>query len=93
MSSHYSARIIENGNARQAECYAYTPVDAMRYLLRHAHISVDATVQLATSFWKGDIYVSAIYTYCYTSEPDMECGKSWQIVGVDYVRHFIVESE
>lgn len=93
MSTHYSARIIENGEARQAQCYAHEPADAMRYLLRHAHISKDATVQLACSFWEGDTYVSAIYTYCHMPELDGECGSAWHIAGVDYVRHFIVEAE
>ena len=93
MSKHYSARIIENGKARQTDCYAYKPADALQYLLRHAHISEDATVQLATAFWKGDTYVSAIYTYCHIPELDEECGSAWHIVGVDYVRHFVAEPE
>lgn len=89
MSTHYSARIIENDTVTQAQCYADKPADAMRYL----NLSKDATVQLACSYWEGDTYVSAIYTYCYMPELDEEGGSAWEIVGADYVRHFVVEVE
>ena len=88
MSMQYSARIIENGKARQVDCCGYTPGGAMLYLLQHAHIRKGATVQLGSAFWAGNTYVSDVYTYRHMPELDKEWGSAWHIVGTDYVRHF-----
>lgn len=93
MSINYSARIIENGKARQVDCCGYKPADALLYLLQHAHIRKGATVQLGYAFWVGDTYVSDVYTYRHTPELDKEWGSAWHIVGTDYVRHFFAKPE
>lgn len=93
MSTNYSARIIENGKARQVDCCGYKPADALLYLLLHAHIRKGATVQLGSAHWVGDTYVSDVYTYHHRPDLDKEGGSAWHIVGTDYVRHFNAKPE
>ena len=50
MSLLYSARIIENGKARQAECSGYTPGDALLSLVQIAHVRKGAIVHLGRAF-------------------------------------------
>lgn len=73
MSAYYSARIIENGKARQVDCCGYKPADALLYLLQHAHIRKGATVQLGYAFWVGD-------THQHMPELDKAGGSAWHIV-------------
>ena len=93
MATNYSARIIENGKARQVDCCGYKPADAMLYLLLRAHIRKGATVQLGSSFWSGGTYVSEVYTYRHIPELDKESGSAWRIVGTPYVRYFTAKPE
>lgn len=57
MRMQYSARIIENGKARYAECSGYTPRAALLRLVQLKHIRKGATVHLGSATWEGDRYV------------------------------------
>lgn len=49
---HYSAKIIENGKARYAECSGYTPGDALLKLVMSKHIRKGAIVHLGSAMWE-----------------------------------------
>lgn len=72
MCMQYSARIIENGKARYAECHGYTPGDARLRLVQLRHICKGATVHLGSAMWEGDTYVCATTTYRHMPERDNE---------------------
>ena len=82
---HYSAKIIENGKARYAECSGYTPGDALIKLVMSKHIRKGAIVHLGSAMWEGDTYVSGTTTYRHMPERDMDFASAWELVGSDLV--------
>ena len=52
MCMQYSARIIENGKARYADCSGYTPGDALLRLVQLRHIRKGAIVHLGSAMWE-----------------------------------------
>ena len=77
----YSARIIENGKTRRAECYGRTPADALRCLVMAAHIRKGATVKLGCACWEGDSFVSHVYEYHHMLEHDLDFASAWELEG------------
>ena len=90
---HYSAKIIENGKARYAECSGYAPEDALLKLVMSKHIRKGATVHLGSAMWEGDTYVSGTTTYRHMPELDTELSSAWELVGSDLVQHLTANHE
>lgn len=83
----YSARIIENGKARYAECSGCTPGDALLQLVQLSHIHKDAIVHLGSAMWEGDTYVCGTTTYRHMPERDTARYSAWQLVGTDHIEY------
>lgn len=90
---HYSAKIIENGEARYAECSGYTPWDALLKLVQLSHIRKGATVHLGSAMWEGDTYVCGTATYRHIPERDMDFDSAWELVGSDLVQYLTAKPE
>ena len=90
---HYSARIIENGKARYAECSGYTPGDALLKLVQLRHIRKGATVHLGSAMWEGDTYVCSTTTYRHMPELDTELFSVWVLVGSDLLEYLTAKPE
>lgn len=90
---HYSAKIIENGKARYAECSGYTPEDALIKLVTSRHIRKGAIVHLGSAMWVGDTYVSGTTTYRHTPERDMDFASAWELVGSDLCQYLTANPE
>lgn len=90
---HYSAKIIENGEARYAECSGYTPDDALLQLVQLNHIRKGAIVHLGSAMWEGDTYVSGTTTYRHISERDTDLASAWELVGSDLVQYITAKPE
>ena len=82
---HYTAKIIENGNARYAECSEYTPGGALLKLVQLNHFCKGATVHLGSAMWLGATYVSGTTTYRHMPERDTGRYSAWELVGSDLV--------
>ena len=80
---HYSAKIIENGKVRYAECSGYSPADALIKLVSSRHIRKGAIVHLGSAMWEGDTYVSGTATYRHMPERDTDFASAWELVGSD----------
>lgn len=93
MCMNYSAKIIENGEARYAECSGYTPGDALLQLVQLNHICKGATVHLGSVMWAGDTYVSGTTTYRHMPERDTELVSAWGMVGSDLVQYITAKPE
>jgi hypothetical protein len=93
MCMRYSARIIENGKARHADCSGYTPGDALLRLVQLKHIRKGATVHLGSAMWVGDTYVSGTTTYRHMPERDTERYSTWELVGSDLVQYLTAKPE
>ena len=93
MCMQYSARIIENGKARYAECSGCTPGDALLQLVQLKHIRKGATIHLGSAMWDGDTYVSGTTTYRHMSERDKERYSSWELVGSELVQYLTAKPE
>lgn len=89
----YSARIIENGKVRYAECHGCTPGDALLRLGQLKHIRKGATVHLGSATWEGDRYVCATTTYRHMPERDGEWYSAWELVGSGLVQYFTAKLE
>lgn len=87
MCMHYSAKIIENGEARYADCSGYTPGDALLQLVLLKHIRKGATVHLGSAMWAGDTYVCGTTTYRHMPERDNGRYSAWEVVGTDHVEY------
>lgn len=90
---HYSAKIIENGKARYAECSGYTPGDALLQLVQLRHIRKGATVHLGSAMWEGGTYVCGTTTYRHMPECDTDFASAWELVGADLVQHITAKPE
>ena len=89
MNKLYSARIIENGKARYADCCGYTPGDALIYLVNVHNVRKGATVSLGSAGWEGDKYVATTVTYQHMPEKDEGYFSAWAIDGsarIEYLR-------
>lgn len=93
MSMCYSAKIIENGEARYAECSGYTPGDALLKLVQLRHIRKGATVHLGSAMWYGDTYVCGTTTYRHMPERDTGRYSTWELVGSDLVQYLTAKPE
>lgn len=93
MCMHYSAKIIENGEARYAECSGYTPWDALLKLVKLRHIRKGATVYLGSAMWEGDTYVCGTTAYRHIPERDTELVSAWELVGADLVQYLTAKPE
>ena len=93
MCMHYSAKIIENGKVRYADCSGYTPGDALLKLMQLKHIRKGAIVHLGSAMWDGDTYVSGITTYSHMPERDTEQYSAWELVGSDLVQYLTAKPE
>lgn len=93
MTMNYSARIIENGKARYAECSGYTPGDALLQLVQLRQIRKGATVHLGSAMWEGDRYVCSTTTYRHMPERDKELGSAWELVGSGFVQYLTARPE
>lgn len=93
MCMHYSARIIENGKVRYAECSSYTPGDALLKLVQIRHICKGATVHLGSAMWEGDTYVSGTTTYRHVPELDKDRYSAWELVGSGLVQYLTAKPE
>lgn len=89
----YSAKIIDNGKVRYAECSGHTPWDALIQLVQLKHIRKGATVHLGSAVWEGDMYVCDTTTYRHMPERDTELVSVWELVGSDIVRYLSVKPE
>lgn len=81
MGINYSALIIENGKARQAECSGRTPADALLCLVMAGHIRKGATVKLGCAYWEGDNFISHVYEYHHMLEHDLDFSSAWVLEG------------
>lgn len=90
---HYSAKIIENGKARFAECSGFTPGDALLHLVKLKRIRKGAIVHLGSAMWDGDTYVCGTTTYCHMPDRDTELVSAWQLVGSDLVQYLTAKPE
>lgn len=90
---HYSAKIIENGKARYAECSGYTPGDALIQLVPLRHIRKGAIVYLGSAMWDGDTYVCGTVAYRHIPERDTDFDSAWELVGSDLVQYITVKPE
>ena len=93
MCMHYSARIIESGKARYADCSGYTPGDALLQLVLLKHIRKGAIVHLGSAMWDGDKYVSGTTTYRHMPERDKDRYSAWELVGSDLVQYLTANPE
>lgn len=93
MSMCYSARIIENGKVRFADCSGYTPGDALLKLTQLRHIRKGATIYLGCAMWVGDTYVSSTTTYQHMPERDTDFASAWELVGSGLVQHITAKPE
>ena len=93
MGINYSARIIENGKARQAECGGRTPGDALFCLVTASHIRKGATIKLGCAYWEGDRFVSRVYEYRHMPERDLEHTSAWGLVGSDLLQYVTAKPE
>ena len=93
MCMRYSARIIENGKVRYAECSGYTPGDALIQLVLLKHIRKGAIVHLGSAMWEGDTYISGTTTYRHVPERDKDRYSAWELVGSDLVRYLTAKPE
>lgn len=93
MCMHYSARIIENGKARYADCSGYTPGDALLQLVHLKHIRKGAIVHLGSAMWEGDTYVSGTTTYRHMPERDTGRYSTWELVGSGLVQYLTAKPE
>ena len=89
----YSARIIENGKARYADCSGYMPGDALLQLVQLRHIRKGATVHLGSAMWEGDTYVCGTTTYRHMPERDNERHSAWELVGSGFVQYITAKPE
>lgn len=89
----YSAKIIENGKARYAECSGYTPGDALLQLVPLRHIRKGAIVHLGSAMWEGDTYVCGTTTYRHIPERDTDFSSAWELVGSDLVQYLTAKPE
>lgn len=87
MCMHYSAKIIENGEARYAECSGFTPWDALLKLVQLRRIRKGATVYLGSAMWEGDTYVCGTVAYRRIPERDTDFASAWELVGSDLVQY------
>ena len=90
---HYSAKIIENGKARYAECSGYTPGDALLQLVPLRHIRKGAIVHLGCAMWEGDRYICGTTTYRHIPERDTDFSSAWELVGSDFVQYLTAKPE
>lgn len=90
---HYSAKIIENGKARYAECSGCTPGDALLQLVKQRHIRKGAIVHLGSAMWDGDTYVSGTTTYRHMPERDKDRYSAWELVGSGLVQYLTAKPE
>lgn len=86
---NYIARIIENGNARQAKCSGRTPGDALFWLVKAAHIRKGAAIKLGCAYWEGDRFVQHVYEYRHTPEH----ASAWELAGTDRVQYVSAKPE
>ena len=93
MSMYYSARIIENGKARLADCSGCTPGDALLKLVQLRHVRKGATVYLGSAMWEGDTYVSGTTVYRHIPERDTGFASAWEQVGLDIVQYITAKPE
>lgn len=93
MCMHYSAKIIENGKVRYAECSGYTPGDALLQLVQLRHIRNGAIVHLGSAMWEVDTYVSGTTTYRHMPERDTDFASAWDLVGSDLVQYLTAKPE
>lgn len=93
MYMDYSARIIENGKVRYADCSGYTPWDALLQLVQLSHIRKGATVHLGSTMWEDDTYVCGTTTYRHMPERDKELGSAWELVGADLIQYLAAKPE
>ena len=93
MCMQYSAKIIEKGKARYADCSGYTPGDALLQLLRLRHIHKGAIVHLGSVMWEGDTYVCGTTTYRHIPERDTDFASAWELVGSDLVQYITAKPE
>lgn len=93
MCMNYSAKIIENGKARYAECSGYTPGDALLQLVLLRHIRAGATVHLGSVMWEGDTYVSGTVAYRHIPGRDTDFASAWELVGSDLVQYITAKPE
>lgn len=93
MIMSYSARIIENGKARQAECSGRTPADALLCLVMAAHIRKGATIKLGCAFWEGDRFVSHVYKYRHMPERDLDVASAWELEGSGMKQYITAKPE
>lgn len=90
---HYSAKIIENGKVRYAECSGCTPGDALLKLVQLRHIRKGAIVHLGRAVWEGDTYVCGTTTYRHMPERDTDFASAWELVGSDLVQYLTANPE
>lgn len=90
---NYSAKIIENGKARYADCSGYTPEDALLQLVQLKRIRKGAIVHLGCAMWEGDTYVSGTVTYRHMPERDTGQYSTWELAGSDLVQHIAAKPE
>nr|DAL01280.1 MAG TPA: hypothetical protein [Caudoviricetes sp.] len=93
MTRNYSARIIENGKVRQAECIGSTPEGALLGLVMAVHIRKGAIIKLGCAYWLGDNFVRHVYEYHHIPERDLFHASAWELVGSDYVRYIPAKPE
>lgn len=93
MCMNYSAKIIENGKVRYAECSGYTPEDALLQLVQLKHIRKGAIVHLGSAMWEGDTYVCGTTTYRHMPDHDTELVSAWGLVGSDLVQYLTAKPE
>lgn len=93
MCMQYSARIIENGKARYADCSGYTPWDALLQLVLSKRIRKGAIVHLGSAMWEGDTYVCGTTTYRRMPERDTDRASAWELVGSDLVQYITYKPE
>lgn len=89
----YSAKIIENGKARYAECSGYAPGDALLQLVSLRHIRKGAIVYLGSAMWEGDTYVCGTAAYRHIPERDTDLASAWELVGSGLVQYLTAKPE
>lgn len=91
--TNYSARIIENGKARQAECSGSTPGGALLCLVMAAHIRKGAVIKLGCAYWEGDRFVSHVYEYHHIPERDLDFASAWELEGSSLIQYVTSKPE
>lgn len=84
---------IDNGKAKYAECSAYTPRDALLWLVQTKHICKGATVRLGMAMWDGDTYVCGCITYRHRAALDKEHLSTWELVGSGIIQYITAKPE